>query len=884
MSTYIMHSASGSIEDADVGGKAAALAHLLGAGLPIPDWFVVRPEALRSSLDKRRLSTLDAACQSSDAPAAQAALEGLTLEPMVQEELRVALECPAWDGQLVAVRSSAPDEDGLRLSFAGQLDSFLNVPIPEVAGRIVDVWRSNFSERLLAYRLRNSLATGFTAPAVIVQRMVAAMAAGVVYSADPVSGRRGTAVVSSAPGLGDRLVSGACDADTYHVSREGRVIARSLAGVTPSLADEQVCEVAALARRCERYFKVPQDIEWAYSRDGRLWLLQSRPITGLGHLPDPDGSYARWDNSNIAESYSGVTTPLTFSFASHAYQSVYRQLCRLMGVPQAEISRHDEAFGRMIGLIRGRIYYNLLSWYELLALAPGFAESSRFMEQMMGVREGLPKHIVASLPTLSWRGRWRDRFRLVTTIVGLLKNYLQLQRSVERFTSRTELALAESERRLESTLRPDELVAHYRELERRLLTHWDAPLVNDLFTMIWFGRLRRLSRDWCGDSSGSFASDLISSDGNIVSAEPAIRVGRMASLAACHPRLTTELVGGSLSAIKEAMGDAPEFEGEFSSYLHKFADRCLDELKLESPTLEDDPLPLLRSVGQLAGAVADGSLAAGTLMARARGSSMRLEAERRLSASLAHHPVRRVAFLWILRQARLGVRNRENLRFLRTRVFGRVRHIFVELGNRFYAFGLLERPEDIFYLEVEEALGLVAGTATTHDIRGLVTVRRAEFARYRDELEPPPDSFETYGMVLTDGKLMRCSSNPSQREVSPSAGEALTGTGCCPGVVSGSVRVVSDPRHSQVKPGEILVAERTDPGWVLLFASAAGVVVEHGSLLSHTAIVTRELGIPSVVAVEGATRWLQTGDWIQLDGSSGVITRILPPETEAVRS
>jgi pyruvate,water dikinase len=640
------------------------------------------------------------------------------------------------------------------------------------------------------------------------------------------------------------------------------------------LADERVREVAALARRCERYFKMPQDIEWALSVDGRLWLLQSRPITGLRHLPDPDGSYARWDNSNIAESYSGVTTPLTFSFASHAYRSVYRQLCRLLGVPESELSRHDEAFGRMIGLIRGRIYYNLLSWYELLALAPGFASNRTFMEQMMGVREGLPEHIIAGMPSLTWRGRWHDRYRFVKTAVRLIQTYLHLPANIERFTARTEKALADSGRELES-LRSDELVACYRELERRLLTHWDAPLVNDLFTMIWFGLLRKLSASWCGDSSGSLTAALIAQDGAIVSAEPAQRVRRMARIAAVYPSLTEALVSGSLSAINNEIATVPDFENEYTSYLHKFADRCLEELKLESSTLVDDPLPLLRSVGQLAASLSGDDHSGCERLRRDAAEYRRAEAEQRARESLAHQPRRRLAYLWILRQARIGVRNRENLRFLRTRVFGRVRHIFVELGNRFYASGLLERPEDIFYLEVEEALGLVTGTATTTDVRGLVAVRQAEFSRYRNDLEPPPDSFETFGMVLSEGH-QRCNASTDLYEVIRHDAPVLRGTGCCPGTVSGAARVVVDPRHDHVRPGEILVAERTDPGWILLFASAAGIVVEHGSLLSHSAIVARELGIPAVVAAPGVTRWLRTGDWLQLDGSSGIITRIEP--------
>jgi rifampicin phosphotransferase len=882
MSTFVIRPATGLVVPREVGGKAAALAELTRAGLSIPDWFVVAPSAFRASIDEQRLSALEAAWQQCDATAAREALQDLRLEPMIEEELRLALAEASWTGRLVAVRSSAPDEDGRDLSFAGQLDSFLNVPPLDVAGRIVDTWRGSFSERLLVYRRRHGLSTDLTAPAVIVQLMVAAETAGVAYSADPVSGRRGIAVVSGAPGLGDRVVSGSCDSDTYLVSREGCTVERSLAGPTSSLTDQQVSEVAALARRCERYFKMPQDIEWAYSPGGRLWLLQSRPITGLRQLPDPDGSYARWDNSNIAESYSGVTTPLTFSFASHAYRSVYRQLCRLLGVSEAELSRHDEAFGRMIGLIRGRIYYNLLSWYELLALAPGFGESSRFMEQMMGVREGLPDYIVAGMPSLTWRGRWHDRLRFIKAATRLIQAYLYLPANVERFTTRTEQALADSDRELAS-LRPDELVACYRELERRLLTHWDAPLINDLFTMIWFGLLQRLSAAWCGDSGGTFTSALVARDGAIISAEPATRVRRMAGIAAGYPGLTDVLVSGSLSAIEAAMAAVPEFEDEFAGYLHKFADRCLEELKLESPTLADDPLPLLRSVGQLAASLVDGDHPEGTHPEWAAGEYRRAEAEHGIRGSLAHHPFRRLTYLWILGRTRTLVRNRENLRFLRTRVFGRVRHIFVELGNRFYAYGLLERPEDIFYLDVEEALGLVAGTATTTDVGGLVAVRQAEFARYRDDLEPPADCFETYGMVTSVGHR-RCTDSSGPHELGRHVDSVLTGTGCCSGIVSGPARVVTDPRREHVRPGEILVAERTDPGWILLFASAAGVVVEHGSLLSHSAIVARELGIPTVVAASDATRRLRTGDWIRLDGSSGIITRIPLPAAASAAS
>jgi pyruvate,water dikinase len=238
--------------------------------------------------------------------------------------------------------------------------------------------------------------------------MVNADVAGVAFSADPVSGRRRIAVVSAVRGLGESLVAGDVDADTYCVAQNGESFERRL--VTPQqpvLNDEQARAVAALARQVERIFGRPQDIEWAME-DGQLYLLQARPITTLAPLIDPDGVYNLWDNSNIVESYGGVTTPLTYSFARRAYEMVYQEFCRIMGVPVVTIAANQPVFGCMIGLIRGRIYYNLLNWYRVLALLPGFKANRPFMEQMMGVKESLPDEIATGLCPLTGGARRRS--------------------------------------------------------------------------------------------------------------------------------------------------------------------------------------------------------------------------------------------------------------------------------------------------------------------------------------------------------------------------------------------------------------------------------------------------------------------------------------------
>jgi pyruvate,water dikinase len=223
------------------------------------------------------------------------------------------------------------------------------------------------------------------------------------------------------------------------------------------------------------------------------------------------------------------------------------------------------------------------------------------------------------------------------------------------------------------------------------------------------------------------------------------------------------------------------------------------------------------------------------------------------------------------------VRDRENLRFERTRLFGRVRRIFVEMGKRFHADGILDNPRDIFYLEKDELFGFVEGTAVMVDLKELAAQRKREFDRWR-AMAPPADRFETRGMV---GHAQPCLSTVT-KEAEP-AGDSLRGIGCCPGVVRGMARVITDPRGASIRQGEILVAERTDPGWIMLFPACAGLLVERGSLLSHSAIVAREMGIPAVVALAGVTAWLKDGDLVEMNGATGVVRRIAGEERDNVQ-
>jgi pyruvate,water dikinase len=837
----------------EFGGKANALASLQHANVNIPNWFVVSPAAFWTSLSSSQKEALTFATSEDEI---HAALENLRCDETVRSAIANALNAISINKDRLAVRSSAMEEDGAEHSFAGQLESFLFVAPHEIADKVVAVWRSGFSERLLAYRRENNLSFLPQPPAVLIQQMVKAEVAGVAFAADPISGQRGLAVISAINGCGAALVSGECNADTYHVNRNGEIIERQLTTSAPILTDDQIKQIAALVRATSQHFHRPQDIEWAIEA-GRLFLLQSRPITTITNLADPDGALNLWDNSNIAESYGGVTTPLTFSFARRAYEEVYRQFCRLMLVPEATIQRHEQTFKHMLGLLQGRVYYNLLNWYRVLALLPGFKLNRRFMEQMMGVKEGLPEHLLAEIGTASRGEKLRDALSLLATMSGLVRNHFLLPKKIAAFYARLNNALQTSNPPLE-TMRADELAAYYRRIEAQLLTRWDAPLINDFFAMIFYGVLRRLVEKWCSDTNGSLQNALLSEAGGIISAEPAKRIRAMAEQVRGEAEMMALLCNGSLPEINARIITIPHLQSQITNYLSDFGDRCLDELKLESATLHDDPLLLCRSIGQ----------AAKTTHHPTAHASLQAEAQQRADAALVSHPLRKLLFHWVLRNARDRVRERENLRFERTRLFGRARKLFLELGKRFYADNLLDDARDIFYLEVEEILGFIEGAATTTNLRGLVAVRKAEFANHRNA-EAPADRLSTRGAVHQGNQF-----RPITTGVIATLGDSRQGLACSPGIVRGKVRIVRDPRNAVLQAGEILVAERTDPGWVLLFASAAGLLVERGSLLSHAAIVSREMRLPAIVSIPGVTNWLQDGDEVEFDGSTGIVQKI----------
>jgi pyruvate,water dikinase len=816
------------------GNKAARLAELRAGGFRVPAFFVIGPHAAHEI------------CRTA-----------------LHAEIAVAAEKLCREGRRFAVRSSSVEEDGSQNSFAGQFDSFLHIAPQDITDHAYKVWDSAFSEHVATYRESHGANGEVPAPAVLVQQMVNADAAGVAFSVDPVSGNRNTAVVAATRGVGDALVSGECQGDTWRIGRHGKIIERELESDEAVLGDRQVRKIVKLVRAVSKHYGTPQDIEWAIE-NGRIFLLQSRDITTL-EATDTSEDYALWDNSNIVESYGGVTTPLTFSVARGAYQEAYRHFGRVLGVSEREIARNDRAYEQMIGLIQGRVYYNLLNWYRLLMLTPGFRFNKKFMEQMMGVTEGLPREALPVAEDDSPFASVRAMFGLTRVATRLVTKLFRHASRVEKFHRELDQALEQVDLK---SYQLHELLELYEDLESKVIPAWDTPLINDLYCMIFHGALRALCERWLDDDLAGIHNDLVSGEAGMISLEPVTRMQKMAGIAASDAKLANALRDASNGTVQRITESNAEFSGELDEYLERFGDRCLDELKLESETLSDNPEPLYRAVGQLA-------RVAGERQQKTVDDDLRAIAEARVNESLSASPLRRFVFAATLRLARARVRDRENLRFERTRVYGRVRAIFVEIGDRLRELDLLRKRDDIFYLSVEEIGGIVRGTGCMSRVSDLVVCRRREFSAYAKS-DDPPRRFITKGPAQL----------PSSMQEAPSIRDDLdefsrSGQACSPGIVRGPVRIVRDPRAAKIQQGEILVAQRTDPGWVMIFPLVTGMIMERGSLLSHSAIVARELGVPAVVGVDDACRWLEDGDWVELDGASGTIRKLLESERAA---
>ncbi len=622
------------------------------------------------------------------------------------------------------------------------------------------------------------------------------------------------------------------------------------------LSSRQVQQLAREVCRISEHFGLPQDIEWTLA-NGKFYLLQSRPITQLPAPENTDGPRIVFDNSNIQESYCGVTTPLTFSFAARAYHSVYNQTMRALGFSESMIARYDERHRHLLGLIRGRVYYNINNWYEGLLLLPGFGRNKSDMERMMGLTQ--PVDLVEDL-SLSFTEKLRRLPRLLATLFRLTIQIRKLEKEVPVWLARFDSIYTSIDRSRFADASFSELMAILQQLDDDILAHWHTPIINDFAVMMSNGRLRRLVDQSGLDNPDGLIQQLMAGEDGIESTEPTRVLLRMAAIIRQYPELVEVIQNQQPLIALDSLKSYPELSALFAHYIDRYGDRTMGELKLETISLREDPGFVIQ--------VLCNYLDRDDLDPDAMG------AEEKQQRAAAENTLYRSLGLWarwqlprVLKAARLSVKHRENMRLARTRAFGLARDLYRALGQRLTEAGELNRSRDIFYLTVEELRDYFKGRAVTTDLRGLTALRQAEFSRY--EACDLPDQFQTRGAAYFGNRYQGSDLGSVDTE-----SRTLTGMGCYPGIVEQRLKVIHSPRDNLSIDGQILVAMRTDPGWAPLFPGCAGILVERGSTLSHSAVIARELGIPAVVGVPRLLAIVTDGERVRLDGGLGSVERL----------
>ena len=854
-----------------VGGKAARLAWLRRHDFLVPDTWVLPQKAFVAAL--RELSP---ACEPRSllraasgravyARAAEARQEILSapLPGRLDEELAELWEkhhaSAPWG---FAVRSSATVEDGALVSMAGLAESVIGVRGgPALADAVRKVWASIASGRALGYLATHGVRD--VGMAVVLQPVVRADAAGVMFTRRLDSARNLGAprerVINAGFGLGSPVVDGVTTPDMLTIDLDGAVIEQTIARKlraavvgdngeeeiavddpdAPALDGKRLAELANVAKRLEAIEDVPWDVEFACEGE-RVWIVQARHVTGLG-FPEGGEATTVWSSANVGEALPGVATPFTWSVAGDYSEAGFRKAFGTLG---CSVPKH----ARLIANVYGRFYLNLTEFMRIAAQVPWL--DPRTLVELGGGSGG--DELASQLGDVSRGGFYA---RLPLTATRLLREQLRLDDHVAKFEQEAERAF-QLHNALDLAILPDDGIARkIRDVQALLELTGDVMLTCASSALgshiILKGVLARVA----GEDAGKLAHDFTRGIRDLESARPAIGIMRIVDLARRDDpaRAVLASAGATISSIP----DGPT-KRALLSFLELYGDRAVREAELSTPRWKEDPSTVLAMIRvSLRGEARDAEPQMARAKAAADAEMQRLVPRMKFAEqTIVRHLVAR---------AQKAARRREQMRTWVTRVLGMLREVALDADRRILRL-VPELAKDwadhrgthaVFFLTASEVINALRASRT--DLAPLVRARRAEYLRDRARPDPPTTFIGA----------------PPTVQLPPAGGDVLKGKAASSGVVEGSVRVLlSASQMNELQPGEILVVHTTDVGWTPMFLIAAGVVTELGGPLSHAAVVARELGVPSVVNVDGVTRALKTGDRVRLDGDRGVIERL----------
>jgi len=878
-----------------VGGKAANLGHLTGAGYRVPRGFSVKADAfdlfldssgLRQSLEGTIVSLDfdDLESVDRDMAAARALMEETPVPPEIETDIRDAYGRLVGDeGALVAVRSSVGTRDLSASSFPGQMDTYHNIAGDDEVLRLVrKCWASCFSYRATVSRNARGIDHFDVFIAPLVQVMVPSDVAGVAFSANPLNGRADQVVLNACFGLGEGVVSGEVNADHYVIERDTLRVIEDRVGdkrvmfaldesagsgtrkvpLDPDLASsaclglDQVEELARVAARIEELYGYPQDIEWAY-HDGVLYVLQSRRITTMDRAVEPAGD--EWDSefdshvdprfpyytlSNISEVLCGVLTPLTIAgidALDYGFVATNKDFGLMKGVrPDSEHT--------FIGIFYSRAHLNLSVVKSLTAKLPG--ASAQEFERMLPEDSDDFDETFRLTPGSAWL--------LLTSSGRILYAMLRVPRDVVKMREAL-LERIERAQRLDVDGIPYGSYLQWMEESRRyrfeVIKH---HITVSQFAVVFYDFLLKLTEGWLGDERGTIASRLVTGLQNIESAQPSIEIWDLSRIAMESDELRTMFERGEPEELLERLEaagtpDAEKFLRELSAFLDRFGYRGVFEAELMLPNWGEDPsyvFAMIKNYLQTEPRLSPREL------------SRKQEGEREATSREVRRTLKgpkRWAFEAIVAQSQKFIAMREYTKASLVMGIAQIKREYHALSRRFVREGLISEQSDLFFLTGDEVTSLARGQGGGMDVAATVARRRAEYERNKTVVLPE----------YSKGKP-----KPLKPEELAACGdvEVLTGIAVSPGKVTGKARVITDPRsNARIEPGEILIAPVTDAAWTPLFVTASAIVVDVGGPLSHGSIVAREYGIPGVLNVGTATRMIKTGQVVTVDGDEGKV-------------
>jgi pyruvate,water dikinase len=724
------------------------------------------------------------------------------------EEIAKAVLDEIGESDFYAVRSSSITEDTEESAAAGQFKTLLGITKESIADAI-NVVAASLPE----------LSPDNEPHGVVIQPLI--------YSVNSTSGVMFTHeerwMVNYAPGLCNYVVQGFEVAQRgFHPSgetwmdqgsdlRQGQLF-DSTSGqiVTKEFESNKwtpILERALLRlyRKVRQHYSKPMDVEWTFV-EGKLYVLQIRPVT-VDWLPQ----LWLFDNSNLAESYTGTVSPMTASVARRLYKYVYEDLLAHSGVPKQTIRRHQSVFDNLVKDFNGRMYYVMNHWYSMMFFLPGYERNKENLERMITAEIRQQIFLPESMRPSAWL-----KFAYYPLMLWKVLCFPWTKNRFNRVVQKDFNALGRTDFSKRST---SELQTLWNRCERRWLRRWYVTVESDTVLMTFLG--------W---AEKKYSPEEL--QGFLSVETPSVKQLRDFK-ALAHEVIQDVLLRKALIAVDESafynqLQQNRELHERWTTYFSIFGGRFPNELKLESPSPMDD-------FGALSNAIQE--IASSPLLSGGPHTDQKLP--------------------WGIKQLQRYIKQREAFRLLRSTGFGWLRRILLQGGINAAQSGHIQEPDDIFYLKIEEWF---AGDIAQW--KDLIVERKAKYAKHADDRYPR--SFATTP-----------SGEAPPYIPGTATGEMVEGQCVFPGVVRGRLLVMDEYRPGPWPDFDILVAKHTDPGWSMLISKAKGLVVEQGGLLSHASIVTRELGIPCIIGAPNATAQLKDGGEAVLDAASGTLKPIL---------